>query len=107
MNKNIKKTYRYILTGTPGSGKTSVLKVLEAMGYLSIHEAATDVILDEQNQGKQEPWKFFEFIDHIILIQKQRQIEAFGKLQFYDRSPICTYALACYLGFTLSPILMK
>ena len=42
---------RYILTGAPGSGKTSILRALGARGYSVVSEAATDVIADEQAHG--------------------------------------------------------
>jgi len=35
---------RFILTGTPGSGKTAILRQLEMEGYGVVEEAATDVI---------------------------------------------------------------
>src|SRR5262249_23299427 len=34
---------RFVLTGAPGSGKTSILRVLAATGYAVVEEAATDV----------------------------------------------------------------
>jgi predicted ATPase len=36
---------RFILTGAPGAGKTSILRVLAATGYPVVDEAATDVNL--------------------------------------------------------------
>lgn len=89
---------RFILTGTPGSGKTSVIKHLEKNGYVVIHEAATDVIATEQAKGIERPWETSTFIDEIINTQKDRQTNASGNLQFYDRSPFCTYALGLYLS---------
>ena len=41
----------YILTGTPGSGKTAILRMLEDAGYLVVEEAATDVIALGQALG--------------------------------------------------------
>ena len=35
---------RYILTGTPGCGKTAILRALELAGYPVVEEAATDII---------------------------------------------------------------
>jgi len=35
---------RYILTGTPGAGKTVLLRALELRGYVVIEESATDFI---------------------------------------------------------------
>lgn len=35
---------RFIITGTPGSGKTTILRKLEVNGFSVVEEAATDVI---------------------------------------------------------------
>lgn len=103
---------RYILTGTPGSGKTSVILRLKEMNYRIICEAANSVIVKNQNLGNQTPWMNRVFIDQIISLQKYRQVAAnrsssHGNVQFYDRSPFCTYALAQYLGYTTSSVLKK
>lgn len=101
---------RYILTGTPGSGKTSILHELKRQGYSVVEEAATDVIALEHKHGNPEPWMQPDFIDKIIQLQKQRQIEAStppDKLQWHDRSPICTLALSRYLGYPPSASLLE
>jgi predicted ATPase len=101
---------RYILTGTPGSGKTSILHELKTQGYLVVEEAATDVIALEQIHDNPEPWMQPNFIDKIVRLQKQRQIETLTypyEIQLYDRSPICTYALSRYLGYPPSPCLLE
>lgn len=101
---------RYILTGMPGSGKTSIIQTLEALGQTVIHEAATDVITKEQALGNLEPWTSPKFIDEIVALQKKRLLVSNDQdqnTQFYDRSPICTYALAVYLGFEPSERLIK
>ncbi len=97
---------RYIITGTPGSGKTSTLHALKDLGYNVIPEAATDIIRSSQKKGILEPWTHPHFIDETIHLQKQRQYEARGTVQFYDRSPLCTYALSRYLGYPPSPVLV-
>jgi predicted ATPase len=89
------------MTGAPGSGKTSVLHALRKQGYAVVDEAATDVIAAEQARGNDEPWADPLFIDRIVEVQRSRQQQAAAagaQLQFYDRSPICTLALARYLG---------
>ena len=101
---------RYILTGTPGCGKTSIIRALEMTGASVVAEAATDIIAYRQMQGIAEPWKNKDFIDYIIRLQKHRQIDLsddYSDLHFYDRSPICTYALAMYLNFKPSANLMQ
>lgn len=101
---------RYILTGTPGSGKTSILHELKRQGYSVVEEAATDVIAREQGLGHPEPWLQPDFIESIVHLQKQRQLEAStlpAELQWYDRSPICTLALSRYLGYAASASLVE
>jgi len=90
---------RYILTGAPGSGKTSVINKLSTRGFSTVPEAATTVIVQAQHEGVVAPWKNADFINTITLLQRQRQLDALSGLQFYDRSPICSYALSRYLGF--------
>jgi len=82
---------RYILTGTPGSGKTSILHELKSQGYCVVEEAATDVIARELRRGNLEPSSRPDFIDAIVCLQKHRQLEAVmgsGEIQWYDRSPV-------------------
>jgi len=99
----------YILTGAPGSGKTTVLRGLEAKGHYVI-EAATDVIALEQFMGIEKPWEEIKFIDDIITLQKQRQVFADrvkSEVNFFDRSQICTYALCKYLGLEPTELLLQ
>lgn len=101
---------RYILTGTPGSGKTTLIRCLEMLGHTVVEEAATDVIAWAQAQGDQEPWNHPGFIDQILKLQNQRERQAEyiqGPMQFFDRSPICTYALARYLNYEPFPLLLE
>jgi predicted ATPase len=101
-------TKRYILTGTPGSGKTSIINALADMSYTVVKESATDVIADEQAKGIAEPWTSPYFVDSIVKLQKQRQINApTSKIQFFDRSPICTYALSIYLDIKPAEALVQ
>jgi predicted ATPase len=92
----------YILTGAPGAGKTAVLRLLEAVGYPVVEEAATDVIALGQAQGCAEPWNEHEFIAKVITLQRRRR-DAVAHLArnrgvFFDRSPVCTLALSRFLG---------
>jgi len=98
---------RYVLTGAPGAGKTSILRRLADFGYGTVEEAATALIERAQAQGEDEPWRRASFIEEIVLLQWQRQLEApaAGPVLVFDRSPICTYALARYLGRPVPPIL--
>lgn len=99
---------RFIMTGAPGSGKTSILHALRRQGYAVVNEAATDVIAAEQMRGNDEPWNDPLFIDRIIEMQRVRQQQPAGagaEVQIFDRSPVCTLALARYLGHPLTTAL--
>jgi predicted ATPase len=101
---------RFILTGTPGSGKTAILRQLEIDGFSVVEEAATDVIALCQARGVAEPWRDVSFLDSIATLQRQRQLRAArepAKVQFHDRSAVCTAALAKYLGFPVTGVLEK
>lgn len=90
----------HILTGAPGAGKTSIIRVLEAAGHAVVEEAATDVIALMQAQGVAEPWTSPDFIDRIVALQRQRRIAAAARpapVRFHDRSVICTQALCTFL----------
>jgi predicted ATPase len=101
---------RFIVTGTPGSGKTAIIRQLECDGFSVVEEAATDVIALEQARGIAEPWTHPSFIDAVANLQEQRQMRASGdggEVQFHDRSVVCTAALAAYLGHPLSAVFSR
>ena len=99
----------YVLTGTPGSGKTAILRQLEQDGFTVVEEAATDVIALALALGEAEPWVSPGFGDRILALQQRReQIAAAGHGQeavFFDRSPVCTLAWCRFLGHPVSPLL--
>jgi predicted ATPase len=91
---------RFILTGAPGSGKTALLRLLERRGYAVVEEAATAVIALQQALGAEEPWLRPGFADEVVTLQRQREDAGppGRATTFFDRSPVCTLALARYLG---------
>ena len=93
------------MTGAPGSGKTSILRALENLGYAVVEEAATDVIAAQQAQGNREPWGDPAFIDAIVQLQGHRQREPVGAgatAQVHDRSVVCTLALARWMDYPVT-----
>ncbi len=101
-------TRRYVLTGAPGSGKTSVAAGLRRRGYAVVDEAVTDLIAAAQAGGVDEPWLDPTFLDDIIAEQRRRQLVPVAdgvSVQVFDRSPLCTLALAYYLHLPVTPLL--
>ena len=97
---------RFILTGTAGAGKTTILQALDQLGHSVIAEAATDIIAEQQAAGISNPWESIEIVDHFVTRQRERQVNAQGELQFYDRSPVCTYAFCNHMGYTPTKLLL-
>jgi predicted ATPase len=89
---------RFVLTGTPGAGKTAILRALECAGHAVVEEAATDVIGLGHALGTPVPEEEPGFLDQVAALQRERQLRAGSGLVFFDRSPVCTLALARFLG---------
>jgi predicted ATPase len=101
---------RFILTGAPGSGKTSILHALAAAGYAVVGEAATDVMTQRLGMGDAEPWTDPRFIERIAALQRHRldtPVPPGVTVQVHDRSAVCTLALARYLGHPVPPLLAQ
>ncbi|CAM4468834.1 hypothetical protein MB901379_03320 [Mycobacterium basiliense] len=99
---------RYIITGTPGAGKTSIVRGLARLGHRVVEEAATDIIACRQLHGETQPWTGAAFIDEIVTVQRERQRAtdaATDDVVVFDRSPVCTHALARHLGQPISATL--
>ena len=99
---------RVVLTGAPGCGKTTLLKGLGVRGYAVVEEAATDVIATQQARGIAEPWSRPDFTELIVALQKARQTAPVPdkvRVQVFDRSPLCTLALARYLQHPVGTLL--
>jgi predicted ATPase len=99
---------RFILTGAPGAGKTSILRALAAEGYAVVPEAATDVVASRLALEEAEHWADPVFIQRIAALQRQRRqapVRLGATVQIHDRSAICTLALARYLGHPVPPVL--
>ena len=86
-NKKEQMPRKYVLTGGPGTGKSSIILALEMKGDYVIRESAEDYIKLRQAQGQQEPWTEPNFQDRILKLQIQREarIPSDAKRVFIDR----------------------
>jgi len=87
-------THKYVLTGGPGVGKTSVLNVLADRGYVTIPEAARSIIEIAQKEGSDcLPWKNKQkFQDLVTATQMALEDGAVADNIFCDRGIIDGYA---------------
>ncbi|MES2274119.1 MAG: AAA family ATPase [Chlamydiota bacterium] len=82
---------RYVITGGPGVGKTTLIKHLQKMGFGVVCEAATDLIEQDLRAGISAPWAKRDFAERVALLQEARQKEIAdmrSKGVFFDRSPV-------------------
>lgn len=84
---NVKK---YVITGGPGSGKSTLIKALERKGFTIIKETAKEVIFKEKEKGVHEPWldkSFPDFQRKIFELQlmKETKISSDIEMVFMDR----------------------
>ena len=90
---------KYILTGAPGTGKTSIILELKRRGYSCIEENSREIISDQiQKKGEILPWKNqIAFENKIAQIRMQKYINSpKNEICFFDRSIIDSIA---YLKF--------
>lgn len=89
---------RYIITGGPGSGKTSIINELAKRGYLIVQEAATDVIEEGLKKNEQAPWMADDYHVQIstLMAKRQEEVQNLGQtVAFFDRGHLdgITYIL--------------
>lgn len=82
----------YVLTGGPGSGKTTVLNLLKSRGFATVPEAARVIIKNQmETDGDAVPWGNTVRYSHLMLLRSIVDFEEFFHLQtpiFFDRGII-------------------
>jgi predicted ATPase len=76
---------KYVLTGGPGTGKSSIILALERRGETVVREAAKDHIKFRQAQGIAEPWLEDDFQACILDLQVMREKILSNDRIFIDR----------------------
>lgn len=87
------KQIRVIFSGGPGSGKTTVLKSLQASGYTVVPEAARRIIIDRKLNGLTPRPTAVEFAQAILDRDIEHYIRASDELTFFDRGILDALAM--------------
>lgn len=72
----VKGQKRYIITGGPKAGKTSIIKELVQLSYACMPEAATDIIEAGIKSGMQKPWEADDYHIKMYQLIMAKQLEA-------------------------------
>ena len=75
---------RFIITGGPSTGKSSIIEYLQKLGHLCFQEISREII---QKQNILTSAKNFDF-EYTVFKERKKQYLAAKKLHFYDRSMI-------------------
>lgn len=107
----MQKSNFYVLTGGPGSGKTSVLQELERRGYICIPEVARPIIKEQISiNGDALPWKNREKYSELMLQHSVRdfiQYQNEDNICFFDRGIPDTYGYCLLIRQPVSDALMN
>lgn len=103
------KTRKIVITGGPGTGKTSVISSLEGKGYQCLHEVSREIILEAQKEGIEqlfltEPLLFSEKLLQGRIKQHKQACTAYADLIFIDRGVPDVVAYMDYFGNDYPPI---
>ncbi|MFC1493734.1 AAA family ATPase [Thermodesulfobacteriota bacterium] len=100
---------KYIITGGPHSGKSSVLDLIKEKGFTVLHETARLMIREDQEKKQSDPaYNFlYPWEDQRIFChrcherQLEREKELTGEMAILDRSIIDNLAYAAVAGIEL------
>lgn len=79
---------KIIITGAPGTGKTSIIAQLKKLGYSCSEEISREIITEQiTSGGKVLPWlNLEEFSQRVFFLRKAQYINApTDSLHFFDR----------------------
>lgn len=103
------KTKKIVITGGPGTGKTSIINLLEEKGHNCLHEVSRQITREAQEKGidqlfLKEPLLFSELLLEGRIKQHQQAEEATGDSIFLDRGIPDVVAYMDYFGNEYPPI---
>lgn len=103
------KTRKIVITGGPGTGKTSIVRSLEEKGNLCLHEISREIIIEAQKQGIEqlfltEPLLFSKKLLEGRIRQHQKAATLESDPVFIDRGIPDVIAYMDYFGNEYPPL---
>lgn len=97
------KSRKIVITGGPGTGKTSVIKVLEQKNYLCLHEISREITREAQKKGfsqyfLEQPLLFSELLLEGRIKQFKDAEKFTSEITFLDRGIPDVVAYMDYFG---------
>ena len=101
-------TKRIVITGGPGSGKTTLINHIEHLGYPTMHEVSRDIINEARKQGIDQlfltdPMLFSQKLLESRLSQFEKAKDLETAYVFYDRATPDITAYMDFIGAEYSP----
>jgi len=99
---------RFVITGGPGRGKSTLIDILASRGYTVVSEAARMIIEEEQSAGSEAlPWKdLATFQTKVVQRQLDLESETVGDVVFFDRGILDGYGYCVQKGMPIPQIIL-
>ena len=99
----MKKHRKIVLTGAPGTGKSTIIQELEVRGHTCLHEISRNVTLDARKNGTEqlfltEPLLFSDMLLKGRTDQFLNSYKNSSELAFFDRGIPDVHAYMNYIG---------
>ena len=85
---------KFVITGAPGTGKTSIINYLKTKGYNCIDEISREIISEQiAINGEALPWKNLSaFSERVFTLRESQLLNSKNTLLFFDRGIVDVYA---------------
>ncbi len=101
-------TKKHIITGAPGTGKSTLLQELHKQGYSVIQEVSREVIIAQQLQeGTAFPWENTVEYAAIVFTEIKKRLQQHSNALFIDRSVVDLIAYLQFYGYHVSKDLLN
>ena len=101
-NTRMRNRNLYVLTGGPGGGKSTVLDILDGMGYHTVREAGRKIIRSQaETGGNAVPWADTARYARLMSLQSRNDFEKhadLGEPCFFDRGIVDVWGYCRLIG---------